>query len=95
MPTLTALAAPFPNNTTDRSLPVAGQIFSDTRCRGFSLARWMRQRSSEEARALVRDALQAATEGQLRLDDTREFPFSDALTAIEAARTPGGPVVFT
>lgn len=55
----------------------------------------MRQRSSGEARALVREALQAATEGQLRLDDTQEFSFSDAVTAIEIARTPGGgPVVF-
>lgn len=76
---------------TPRSLPVAGQIFSDTRCRGFSLPRWRREHSEEEARALVSQALESAS--SLRMEEVREFPFSEASAAVDAARTPGGPVL--
>lgn len=77
------------------SVPVAGQIFSDTRCRGFSLSRWSEQRSVEETRALVSDALEAVMAGAFRLEGTREFPLTEAVAAVEAAaRIPsGGPVL--
>ncbi|CAM9997794.1 unnamed protein product, partial [Laminaria digitata] len=76
------------------SLPVAGQIFSDTRCRGFSLARWAAGHPEEETRRLTVRALEAAAATGLKLEEAREFDLSEAMAGIGAARTPGGPVLF-
>ncbi|CAM9387945.1 unnamed protein product [Pylaiella littoralis] len=75
------------------SLPVAGQIFRDTKCRGFSLSRWASTRLAMESRELVRRSVATALAAQLRLEETREFDLNEAVAAIETARTPGGPVI--
>lgn len=75
------------------SLPVAGQIFNDTRCRGFSLPRWASARPAAESRELVRRSLETAAEAGLRLEEVREFDLHAAVAAVGAARTPGGPVL--
>lgn len=76
-----------------RSLPVAGQIFSDTRCRGFSLPRWASARPAAESRELVERSLETASRAGLRLEELREFDLGAAVEAVGAARTPGGPVI--
>ncbi|CAM9457766.1 unnamed protein product, partial [Scytosiphon promiscuus] len=76
------------------SLPVGGQIFSDTRCRGFSLSRWASTHSEVERRELTERSLDTAAAVGLRLEGAREFRLSEAVAAVEAAGTPGGPVLF-
>lgn len=72
---------------------MAGQIFSDTRCRGFSLPRWASTRPAAEIRELVERSLETAVEARLRLEGVREFDLRAAVAAVGAARTPGGPVL--
>ncbi|CAN0236031.1 unnamed protein product, partial [Hapterophycus canaliculatus] len=75
------------------SLPVGGQIFSDTRCRGFSLSRWASTRSDTERRELVERSLGTAAAVGLRLEGARKFRLTEAVAAVDAAGTPGGPVL--
>eukprot|EP00903_Cladosiphon_okamuranus_P018572 g17095.t1 len=75
------------------SLPVAGQIFSDTRYRGFSLPRWASTRPAAESRELVERSLETAAEVGLRLENVREFDLHAAVAAVGAVRAPGGPVL--
>ena len=72
---------------------MAGQIFSDTRCRGFSLPRWASTRPVAESRELVKRSLETAADTGLRLEDVREFDLHAAVEAVDAARAPGGPVL--
>ncbi|CAN0108227.1 unnamed protein product [Ectocarpus fasciculatus] len=75
------------------SLPVAGQIFSDTRCRGFSLRRWASARPPSEKRELVERSLGVAASAGLRLEEARDFPLREAALAIDTVRQTGCPVL--
>ncbi|CAB1100673.1 unnamed protein product [Ectocarpus sp. CCAP 1310/34] len=75
------------------SLPVAGQIFSDTKCRGFSLRRWASARPPSEKRDLVERSLGVAASAGLRLEGARDFPLREAALAIDAVRQTGCPVL--
>lgn len=72
---------------------MAGQIFSDTKCRGFSLPRWASARPVAESRELVQRSLETAAGAGLRLEGVREFDLHAAVEAVGAARAPGGPVL--
>ncbi|CAM9665254.1 unnamed protein product [Ectocarpus sp. 6 AP-2014] len=75
------------------SLPVAGQIFSDTKCRGFSLRRWASSRPPSEKRELVERSLGVAASAGLRLEGARDFPLREAALAIDTLRQTGFPVL--